>query len=331
MAFKICNVGCGGLSNRAHGPSFRHYADTHDDIFLAACCDVDGARANAYRETFGFEHAYTDFREMLTKEQPDAVCLMAPVSLTCELSCAIMEMGYPLLMEKPPGLDGEECRRMVAAAESSGVPNQVSFNRRYAPLVCELKTRLAAFESGAIQNVRYDFFRINRRDADFSTTAIHGIDTTKHIVGSDYTRIRFRYQELPDLGPTTANIYLDCEFACGATAHVNFCPITGVLIERATVCLHDHTFFLNIPIWGAYDSPGRLTHIVKGETVEDVAGDEVCDAECMYIASGFYGENAAFFDDLRAGRRPAGDVKSGLQSVEIADCMRHRLPEYVRA
>jgi len=62
--------------------------------------------------------------------------------------------------------------------------------------------------------------------------------------------------------------------------------------------------------------------------VEDIAGDKVCDAECMYIASGFYGENEAFFDDLRAARRPAGDIKSGLQSVEIADCIRHRLPEY---
>ena len=33
---------------------------------------------------------------------------------------------------------------------------------------------------------QYDFFRINRKDADFSTTSIHGIDTLKFLVGSDY-------------------------------------------------------------------------------------------------------------------------------------------------
>lgn len=329
MAFTLCIVGCGSLSNRAHGPSYRAYADEHADVVLAGCCDVDAARAEAYREAFGFARAYTDFREMLAAETPDAVCLMAPVQLTCELSCAIMDMGYPLLMEKPPGLDGNECRRMIAAAERSAVPNQVSFNRRYCPLIVELKQRLASFAPEDMHDIRYDFFRIGRKDADFSTTAIHGIDTVKFLAGSDYRRVRFTYREFPELGPTVANIFLEAEFASGATAHLNFCPVTGVLVERATVSLLDHTFFLNVPIWAAHDSPGRLLHLHRGEAIDDISGDAICDAEKMYVNSGFHGENAAFLDDLRAGRRPAGDIASGLQSVEIADCIRHRRQEYI--
>jgi predicted dehydrogenase len=266
---------------------------------------------------------------MLRAESPQAVCLMAPVDKTCELSVAIMEMGYPLLMEKPPGLDRDECQAMIDAAERSGVPNQVSFNRRYTPLVAELKFVLdAAFSASDIQDIRYDFFRINRRDADFSTTAIHGIDTVGFLSGSSYSRIRFTYREFPDLSPTTANIFMECEFKSGATAHLNFCPVTGVLIERATVTLQDHTFFLNLPIWGAFDSPGLLQHVCKGILQREVNGDSLPGADQMFVASGFYGENAAFLDDLRAGRRPRGDIRSGLQSVEIADCIRQRLPEY---
>ncbi len=330
MPFKLCIVGCGSLSKSAHGPSFRQYASLHADVVLAGCCDVQAERAEVYRRTFGFARAYTDFREMLDKEKPAAVCLMAPVELTCELSCAIMERGYPLLMEKPPGLDGAECRRMIAAAERAGVPNQVSFNRRYCPLVVELKRQLAEFSPEDIQDIRYDFFRIGRRDPDFSTTAIHGIDTVKFLAGSDYRRVRFTYREFPDLGPNVANIFLECEFASGATAHLNFCPNTGVLIERATVALLDHTFLLNVPIWAAYDSPGRLLHLQRGKTVADIAGNSVCDANQMHIASGFYGEDASFLNDLRAKRRPVGDIASGLQSVEIAECIRKRLSEYVR-
>jgi predicted dehydrogenase len=300
------------------------------DVGLAACCDVDAARAEAYREKYGFARSYTDLHDMLEEEQPDAVCLMAPVELTCELSCEILSLGYPLLMEKPPGLNGEECRRMIAAAEEAGVPNQVSFNRRYCPLVAELKQQLAAFAPEQIQDIRYDFFRIGRKDPDFSTTAIHGIDTVKFLAGSDYRRVRFSYREFPELGPGVANIFMDCEFESGATAHLNFCPNTGVLIERATVNLLDHTFMLNVPIWAAYDTPGRLLHLHRGETVADIAGDSICDASQNFIAGGFYNENASFFDDLLADRRPVGDIASGLQSVEIADCIRLRLPEYVK-
>ncbi len=329
MAFKVCVVGCGGLSTRAHGPSLRRYADQHPDVELAACCDLERPKAEAYRAEFGFLRAYVDFREMLAKEQPRAVCLMAPVRRTCEISVAIMEMGFPLLMEKPPGLNREECLRMIEAAEKNGVPNQVSFNRRYTPLVRALKDRLDALGSAPIQDIRYDFFRVDRKDADFSTTAIHGIDTAKFLAGSDYRSVTFSYQEFPELGPTVANIFLDCCFVSGARAHINFCPVTGVLIERATVCLQSHTFFLNIPIWGAYDYPGRLLHLASNSVLEDTEGDRGEGAEeTMYISSGFFGENQSFLDDLRMGKKPAGSIRSGLQSVEIADCIRNRTARY---
>jgi predicted dehydrogenase len=330
VPFTLCIIGCGSLSRSAHGPSYRKYADEDPDFILAGCCDMDAERAEKYRSMFGFARAYTDFHDMLEAEQPDAVCLMAPVELTSELSCEILSLGYPLFMEKPPGLNGEECRRMIVAAEEAGVPTQVAFNRRYCPLVAELKKELGRFNVGDIQDIRYDFFRIGRKDPDFSTTAIHGIDTVKFLAGSDYRRVRFSYREFPELGPNVANIFMDCEFASGATAHLNFCPNAGVLIERATVNLLDHTFMLNVPIWAAYDTPGRLVHLHRGETVSDVLGDSICEADKNFIAGGFYAENASFFDDLRADRRPVGDVASGLQSVEIAECIRLRRQEYVR-
>jgi len=329
MAFRVCVIGCGSLSTSAHGPALRRYAQRHEGVSLAACCDLDRAKAEAYRSAFGFARCDVDFREMLARERPDAVCLMAPVDRTCELSCAVLGMGFPLLMEKPPGLNRAECVAMIAAAEKAGVPNQVAFNRRYAPLVRELKARLeGTVQPADIQNIRYDFFRINRRDADFATTAIHGIDTVRFLAGAPYRRVQFRYQEFPALGPTVANLFMDCEMASGATAQISFCPVTGVIIERATVSLFDHTFFLNIPIWRAFDSPGRLQHLVRGELVADVDGGALDGAGEMYIASGFYGENASFLDDLRAGRRPTGDIRSGLQSVEIADAIRQRRSAY---
>jgi predicted dehydrogenase len=219
---------------------------------------------------------------------------------------------------------------MIAAAEASGAATQVAFNRRFVPLVQELKRQLERdFAPPDIQHISYDFTRIGRTDADFSATAIHGIDTVRFLAGGDYAHIRFQYKEFPQLGPTAANILMVCTLASGATAHLNFCPVAGVVVERATVHLYDHTFYLHIPMWGGLDTPGRLQHLERGEVKAAVGGAGDADPMLEFELMGFYGENAAFFDALRSGRRPRGDLKDARQSVEVAQCMRERKSEYV--
>lgn len=329
MSFKICSIGCGTIATGYHGPSYARYAAIHPDTELAACCDTDEAKAIEFRNRFGFARHYTDLVSMLEAEKPDAVCLIVPEPLTCELSCEILKMGYPLLMEKPPGRTTEEIDRMIAAAHASDAATQVAFNRRYAPLVRELRRLLAkTFQPSDIQHVRYDFTRVGRTDVNFSWTAIHGIDTARFIAGSDYQHIRFHYQEFPDLGPKTANIFMDCTFTSGATAHLDFCPVAGVVVERATVYAYDNTFFLNVPVWGAVDSPGLLQHFKKGELEQDIVGTDVCGGSESVELMGFYAENASFFDALREGRRPTGDLRDARQSVEIAQCIGERRSEY---
>lgn len=329
MALRICTIGCGSMANRYHGPSWRKYAATHPETELTACCDVVEEKAAAFQARFGFARHYGDIDEMLRREQPHAVCMVVPEPLTCELACRVLRAGYPLMMEKPPGRTVDEIDRMIAAAESTGVATQVAVNRRYTPLVRELVRMLAEqVPLGQLQHVRYDFTRVGRADADFSLTAIHGIDGVRHIAGSNYAHIRFSYLELPQFGPTTANILMDCRLVSGATAHLEFCPMSGVVVERATAYAHDHTFYLHIPVWDAFDSPGRLQHLAKGQLLCDVSGREVSDGPEAFEMMGFYAENASFFDDLRAGRHPAGDLRAVRQSVQVAQCIRERQSQY---
>lgn len=328
MSFKIATIGCGGMATGGHGPSYAKYAATHPDTELAACCDLDAAKAETFRARFGFARSYTDLDTMLDTEKPDAVCLVAPVELTCELSCRILAKGYPLLMEKPPGLTVDETDRMIAAADAANAPTQVAFNRRYTPLLTELKRLLEPFAPSEMQHLRYDFTRVGRLDPDFSTTAIHGIDAARFLAGSDYAHIRFRYQEFPQLGPGVANIYLDGVFASGMTAHLDFCPVVGLLMERATIHAHHHTFILDIPAPYSSEQTGRLQHIEKNVWKRDMTGAELSDGTEMFELNGFYAENAAFFDAIRSGARPVGDLRSARQSVEVAQSIRERRSEY---
>jgi hypothetical protein len=192
-------------------------------------------------------------------------------------------------------------------------------------LVATLKQILAErFAAEAVHYLRYELVRTGRLDDDFSTTAIHGIDTAKFLAGSDYAHVEFEYQELPHLGPNVANIYVQGRMNSGAIVRLEFCPVAGVSVERATLHAHDHTFYLNLPMWNALDMPGRLLHLERGMVVADIGGPEVTDGSEGFELMGFYAENASYFDDLRDGRRPAGDLRSARQSVAVAEAIRRR-------
>src|SRR5712691_7996599 len=180
MNFRICLIGCGQLANSHHGPAYVKYSQENPNTELAACCDVVEQKAVEFSHRFGFRRFYTDPIRMLETEHPDAVCLVVPPSITAGLACQILMLKVPLLIEKPPGLTVDETDRMIAAARLSGTPNQVAFNRRHTPLVAFARNLLTDnVAAGELQHLQYDFYRIGRTDADFSTTAIHGIDTAR--------------------------------------------------------------------------------------------------------------------------------------------------------
>ena len=319
--FKICVIGCGAMSQSGHGPSFKKYAEDYEGVVLAGCCDLNEEMAIKYKEAYGFEKHYTDYNAMLEEIKPDAVSLICPVKLTKPLSIDIIKKGYNVILEKPPGLNVEETGEMLAAAKEAGVFVRTAFNRRYAPLILELKKKI---EGKRIFNITYQMYRHSRNDLDFATTAIHAIDATKNIVGADYKKILFSYQELPEVGENVANIYLNCEFENGAFGQIALVPMGGAVVERITVNTLDESYFVELPFWNNLDVPGRLRAVNKDVMTADVSGTELIDSGEMFEEMGFYEENRSFFELIRSGIEPTCDLESGMQSVEIADYIRNR-------
>ena len=325
---KVCLIGCGEHATSSHGPALCSYGAVHPDLALAGCCDVDPARAATFAARFGFARTHADAGAMLEAERPDAVVLVVPDTRSAELACLVLSRGLPLLLEKPPGRTVADVDRMLEAArrpDGTHVAHQVAFNRRYAPLVRALRARVDALGGpAAIQQIRYEIVRVNRRDPDFSTTAIHGIDAVRYLSGADYAQARVRYQDLPALGEGVANIFVDALLTSGATAQLSFCPVAGVVVERACVNAFDHTFFLEVPMWSGFDAPGRLQHLERGVLVEELRGEPTD----SFVQGGFAAEVASFLDAVRAGRRPAPGLAETRQSLELAEVLRARREEY---
>lgn len=324
MPFKICVIGCGDMATLGHGPAFQKYAQLHPDVELTTCCDLDPSRAELFRSTFGFERACTDVEQMLFSEKPDAVSLIVPPAVTAPLAEKLLLAGVPVILEKPPGLDREQTLRLMEIADRTGTPNQVAFNRRYMPTV----RRFLELRQGRKDLLwQYDFYRVDRRDKDFSTTSIHGIDTLRFLAGKPYRQVSFHYTPNPQDSAFVPNIVLNCEFSDGAMGRITFSPASGRNAERCIMQSTNQMIYASLPCPGMPGSVNGAGTILVAENNQITLRENAWEEE-FFISNGFYDENAHFFDCIRSGVRPQDDIASGLQAVEIADCIRKGASSY---
>jgi predicted dehydrogenase len=321
VSFTICSVGCGRLATEMHGPSLALYRSRHPGTVLAACCDLDPEKAARFRESFGYDSCSTDLGAMLDAVRPDAVNLVVRPSATAGVAIRVLERSLPVIMEKPPGRSPEETRSIIAAASRAGIPTRVAFNRRYMLLSARLAGVLADAPGAGIDHIHCDFYRVGRTDADFSTTAIHAIDMVRWLAGCDYRTVRInRGRARP--GPLVDDLFLDCTLDSEATARITFCPASGVSVERVVVNARDFSAVAELPGWEPEDPPESLTCYRNGRVSVHLARQDFGEPAGPFERLGFCSENAGFFDDLRAGRRPVGGVEDSLQSVQIAAAVR---------
>ena len=105
---------------------------------------------NAQRK-FGFAAASTDVDAVLTDQAIDAVFVVTRHSSHAELTCRALEAGKAVFVEKPLALSGEEVERILATVDGTGNDRlMVGFNRRFAPLLVDMKQRFGAHRGASV-------------------------------------------------------------------------------------------------------------------------------------------------------------------------------------
>lgn len=104
-----------------------------EPVELAACADVDEAAAAGTASEWGYGSHYTDFREMLDREELDAVMVSLPHHLLKDASLAVIGSGRRLFVEKPAGVNAVEVVAIRAAAADAGLSAMVGYCMRYNP------------------------------------------------------------------------------------------------------------------------------------------------------------------------------------------------------
>lgn len=121
---KVALVGVGGISG-AHIPAW----EKREDAELVAICDIRSEQMEKYPQ----KRHYTDFDEMLKKEEIDILDICLPTYLHADFSMKAMNKGIHVICEKPLSLKKEDVKRVYECAEKNNVKFMVAQVLRFWP------------------------------------------------------------------------------------------------------------------------------------------------------------------------------------------------------
>lgn len=91
------------------------------DAEIVAVASKTPGKAAAFAAERGIPNAYEDYRELLARDDIDAVTVGVPNYLHEEVVCAAAEAGKHIMCEKPFARTIQEAERMLAAVREAGV------------------------------------------------------------------------------------------------------------------------------------------------------------------------------------------------------------------
>ena len=136
--FRVGIIGCGrpwkspgasgfGMSNfHAHGYT------TSPDTTIVALADINLDNARAFQAAHGGERIYTDYHEMLAREQLDIVSVCTWPQHHAPMVIAAAEAGVKAIhCEKPMAPSYAEALQMVAICQANGTQLTINHQRRF--------------------------------------------------------------------------------------------------------------------------------------------------------------------------------------------------------
>lgn len=182
-----------GFIGAAHVEALRRlgYVD------VVAVADAGGGAAKA--ESLYVPHGYDDYREMIQKEDLDAVHICTPNCTHFEMAMYAMEQGLSVMLEKPFTMTVDEAEKLCAYAKEHGIVTGVNHSLRMNPQVQQMKAMVQSGEVGDIYAVTGSYLqdwlflesdwswrldpKLSGKTRAFSDIGTHWIDMVEDITG----------------------------------------------------------------------------------------------------------------------------------------------------
>jgi predicted dehydrogenase len=253
-------IGAGHLG-REHA---RVYASL-EDAKLIAVCDINEKTGRAVAERHGVRFV-SDFRELL--EEVDAVSIATPTVDHHEITCACLNAGINVLVEKPIARTLPEADEMIRMAKAKGLVLQVGHIERFNPAFRALQKKISRprfFEAH-----RMGIFTPRSLDIDVvMDLMVHELDIIASLVEGEVIKIEAVGIPILTQKIDLANARL--EFADGCVANITASRVSGERLRKLRVFQPNEYYSLDyseqqvamcrlLPA----NAPARLPEIVAG-------------------------------------------------------------------
>ena len=146
--FGVGVIGCGAIFI-VHAYPLHRMEETQ----IKAVCDIKPEAVRAASELFHCE-AYSDYRDLLTRDDIDVVHILTPHYLHAPMAIAAMEAGKHVLTEKPMAISMDQARAMLETARRTGVTLGVISQNRYTGASVAIKNALSDDSLGKVVGQR---------------------------------------------------------------------------------------------------------------------------------------------------------------------------------
>jgi predicted dehydrogenase/threonine dehydrogenase-like Zn-dependent dehydrogenase len=231
-------LGFVGAGNYASSMLLPHLAKNDEAVLAHVATNRSLSAANAQRR-FGFESLSTDAEAVLDDDSLDAVFVVTRHSSHADLTCRALERGKAVFVEKPLALSTEEVDRILAVVEATGNDRlMVGFNRRFAPLLTDLRSRFGHPGGGSAVRYLVNAGRLDstswyldqdREGSRFAGEGGHFIDTLSWWLDSLPTEV----YAVP--GPDAGDVTVTLRFENGSTGTISYLSCGNVRFPKETL------------------------------------------------------------------------------------------------
>lgn len=173
--YRVGVIGCGGMG-RSHAQAFTELEST----VVVAVSDIDETAAKGIATEFSIPSVYTDYHEILEKENLDIVSIPTWQGVRAEITVAAAASGIKAILgEKPIANSLGGADDMIKACNQHHVKLAIGHHGRFTPTLNEIR-RLVA--DGAIGEPTMLYHRA-KPNAGLLNTGTHAIDSWRYILG----------------------------------------------------------------------------------------------------------------------------------------------------
>jgi len=227
---KIAVMGAGNWG-RNHVRTLATLADAE----LAAVCDMDAGRREEVQRGFPYVMVTEDAEAAMNAA--DGVVVATPAGTHAELALAAIELGLPVLIEKPMAMSVEDSLRIVEAGDANDVPVLVGHLLLFHPAVRRLESMMRGGELGSVYYLygrRVNLGQVRPDENALWSFGPHDVSVTVALLGELPTRVAAFGRSFLQPGVEDV-VFFTMEFASGVMVQVQMSWLDPHKERRLTI------------------------------------------------------------------------------------------------